>query len=190
VGDFLKFWWPSQNIWTLSEFIYDFRFFFYSIVWLSGAEPSSHWGCCPRLTLRPQSDIIGALSMLHMWQKNLHSRLCFACCYISTLRFQISVHWRGMRISISGYGRELELYLTSSIVSRKSLVFKVIFAVHFFILLRYHEFSSLIKNWNVLQYVLHSNTTWIRLQKTSKKKFVILKFCNCFIEYFFDFYPV
>ena len=78
------------------------QIFFYSIVWLSGAEPSSHWGCCPRLTLRPQSDIIGALSMLHMWQKNLHSRLCFACCYISTLRFQISVHWRGMRISISG----------------------------------------------------------------------------------------
>ena len=69
--------------------------FFYVIVWLSGAEPSSHWGCCPRLTLRPQSDIIGALSTLHMWQKNLHSRLCFACCYISTLRFQISVHCIG-----------------------------------------------------------------------------------------------
>ena len=137
--------------------------FFYIIVWLSGAEPSSHWGCCPRLTLRPQSDIIGALSTLHMWQKNLHSRLCFACCYISTLRFQISVHWRGMRISISGYGRELELYLTSSIVSRKLLVFKVIFAVHLFILLRCRKFSSLIKNWNVLQYLLHSNTTWIRL---------------------------
>ena len=169
------------------------QIFFYFIVWLSGAEPSSHWGCCPRLTLRPQRDIIGALSTLHMWQKNLHSRLCFACCYISTLRFQISVHWRGMRISISGNGRELEVCLTSSIVSRKSLVFKVIFAVHFFILLRCRKFSSLIKNWNVLQYLLHSNTTWIRLwhvvyyclrlQKTSKKKFVSLQFCNCFFKY-------
>ena len=127
-------------------------FFYYFIVWLSGAEPSSHWGCCPRLTLRPQSDIIGALSTLHMWQKNLHSRLCFACCYISTLRFQISVHslhWRGMRISISGYGRELELNLTRSVVSLQSH-----FRGSFFILLRCHEFIlQSIKNWNILQYV-------------------------------------
>ena len=93
-----RFFWNFDGLLRISELYQNSSTtsdFFYFIVWLSGAEPSSHWGCCPRLTLRPQSDIIGALSTLHMWQKNLHSRLCFACCYISTLRFQISVHCIG-----------------------------------------------------------------------------------------------